>query len=141
MWRLGILIMSSLCIAALQAQSNPANLTQSQSAQADQRPATVDTMPTHRKAAITEVVANQIAPRVQWDDPQQKLERAAIVNAVTEHQLALRRDTEKLLFLAEELKQNVDKTGPNILSMDVIKKAQEIEKLAKSVKEKMKFAY
>jgi hypothetical protein len=63
------------------------------------------------------------------------------VNAVTEHQLALRRDTEKLLLLAEELKQNVDKTGPNILSMDVIKKAQEIEKLAKSVKEKMKFAY
>ena len=58
-----------------------------------------------------------------------------------EWQVALRRDTEKLLNLATELKQNVDKTSPSILSMDVIKKAQEIEKLAKSVKDKMKNAY
>jgi hypothetical protein len=35
----------------------------------------------------------------------------------------------------------VDKTSPSILSIDVIKKAQEIEKLAKSVKDKMKDAY
>lgn len=141
MWRLGILIMSSLFIVTMQAQSNPADPTQSQPSQTDHKPAPSDTTPIHRKAAITEVVASEIVPRVVWDDPQQKLQRAAIVNAVTEHQLALRRDTEKLLLLAEELKQNVDKTGPNILSMDVIKKAQEIEKLAKSVKEKMKFAY
>src|SRR6266404_2299698 len=52
-----------------------------------------------------------------------------------DRQVALRRDTERLLSLAAELKQNVDKTSPNILSMDVIKKAQEIEKLAKSVKD------
>jgi len=64
-----------------------------------------------------------------------------ITNAFLERQVALRRDTEKLLSLAAELKQNVDKTGTNILSMDVIKKAQEIEKLAKSVKDKMKNAY
>jgi hypothetical protein len=94
-----------------------------------------------RKAPPTEVVANDIAPAVTWEDPHEKLERAQIVNAVMERQIALRRDTEKLLFLAEELKQNVDKTGPNILSMEVIKKAQEIEKLAKSVKDKMKQAY
>jgi hypothetical protein len=43
--------------------------------------------------------------------------------------------------LTAELKQHVDKTGPNILSMDVIKKAAEIQKLAKSVEEKMKNAY
>ncbi len=76
-----------------------------------------------------------------WVDPQQQLTRALIQNAFVERQLALRRDTEKLLSLAAELKQNVDKTSPNILSMDVIKKAQEIEKLAKSVKDKMKDAY
>jgi len=64
-----------------------------------------------------------------------------ITNAFIERQVALRRDTEKLLNLATELKQNVDKTSPSILSMDVIKKAQEIEKLAKSVKDKMKNAY
>ena len=74
-------------------------------------------------------------------DPFQQLERVQIANAFRERQLALRRDTEKLLNLAAELKQNVDKTSPNILSMDVIKKAQEIEKLAKSVKDKMREAY
>jgi hypothetical protein len=35
----------------------------------------------------------------------------------------------------------VEKTNANILSMDVIKKAQEIQKLAKSVQDKMKNAY
>lgn len=50
----------------------------------------------------------------------------------------LKKDTEKLLELATELKQYVDKTNENTLSMDVIKKAEQIEKLAKSVKEKMK---
>ena len=51
---------------------------------------------------------------------------------------ALRNDTEKLLKLSVELKAYVDKSDENVLSLDVIKKAEEIEKLAKSVKEKMK---
>jgi len=74
-------------------------------------------------------------------DPSAQFERVQIANAFRQRQVALRRDTEKLLSLAAELKQNVDKTSPNILSMDVIKKAQEIEKLAKSVKDKMREAY
>jgi hypothetical protein len=76
-----------------------------------------------------------------WVDQHQQLSRTLVTNAFIERQLALRRDTEKLLSLAAELKQNVAKTSPSILSMDVIKKAQEIEKLAKSVKDKMKDAY
>jgi hypothetical protein len=55
-----------------------------------------------------------------------------------QRQAAIRSDTEKLLKLAEELKQYVDKTNENTLSVDVLKKAEEIEKLAHSVKEKMK---
>lgn len=47
-------------------------------------------------------------------------------------------DTEKLLALATELKADVDKTNKDTLSVDVVKKADEIEKLAHSVKEKMK---
>lgn len=74
-------------------------------------------------------------------DPQKQLARTMVTNAFRERQIALRRDTEKLFSLAAELKQNVDKTSPSILSVDVIKKAQEIEKLAKSVKDKMKDAY
>lgn len=47
-------------------------------------------------------------------------------------------DTNKLLELATELKTDVDKTNKDVLSVDVIKKADEIEKLAKSVKDRMK---
>ena len=50
---------------------------------------------------------------------------------------SLKKDTDKLLALANELKQNVDKSGVNTLSLDVVKKADEIEKLAKHVREKM----
>jgi hypothetical protein len=55
-----------------------------------------------------------------------------------QRQQDIKKDTEKLLELATELKQSVDKTTENTLSLDVIKKADEIEKLAKAVKEKMK---
>jgi len=47
-------------------------------------------------------------------------------------------DTDKLLALATDLKEEVGKTNKQILSVDVIKKADEIEKLAHSVKERMK---
>jgi len=50
----------------------------------------------------------------------------------------LEKETDKLLELATELKQYVDKTNENTLSVEVIRKAEEIEKLAHSVKEKMK---
>jgi len=55
-----------------------------------------------------------------------------------ERQAALKRDTDKLLQLSTELKQYVDKSDENMLSLDVIKKAEEIEKLAHSVKDKMR---
>ena len=56
----------------------------------------------------------------------------------TDRQKRLVADTDKLLALATDLKQQVDKTNQNIMSVDVIKKAEEIEKLAHSVREKMK---
>jgi hypothetical protein len=55
-----------------------------------------------------------------------------------ERQEALVRDTDQLLKLATELKEYVDKSNENVLSMDVVRKAAEIEKLAHSVKTKMK---
>ena len=55
-----------------------------------------------------------------------------------QRQAELKRDTEKLVKLSTELKQYVDKTNENILSLDVIKKADEIEKLAHNVKTKMR---
>jgi hypothetical protein len=67
-----------------------------------------------------------------------KLERDMAKKANQERQQALKRDTEKLLKLSTELKEYVDKTNENMLSLDVVKKAEEIEKLAHSVKTKMK---
>jgi hypothetical protein len=50
----------------------------------------------------------------------------------------LKRDTDRLLKLSQELKEYVDKSNENVLSLDVIKKADEIEKLAHSVRTKMR---
>jgi hypothetical protein len=50
----------------------------------------------------------------------------------------LKQDTEKLLQLATELKSAVDQSNENTLSMDVLKKAEQIEKLSKSVQKKMR---
>jgi spore coat polysaccharide biosynthesis protein SpsF (cytidylyltransferase family) len=74
-------------------------------------------------------------------NPHQLLQQELIARAVADRQSQLRLDTEKLVALTAELKQHVDKAGANILSMDVIKKAQEIQKLAKSVQDKMRNAY
>jgi hypothetical protein len=51
---------------------------------------------------------------------------------------ALKNDTDKLLKLSIELKAYVDKSDENVLSLNIIRKAEEIEKLAKSVRDKMK---
>lgn len=56
----------------------------------------------------------------------------------TERQKKLMEDTAKLLALATELKAEVDKSDKNTLSLEVVRKADEIERLAKSVKDRMK---
>lgn len=55
-----------------------------------------------------------------------------------QRQAELKRDADRLLKLSTELKEYVDKSNENILSLDVIKKADEIEKLAHSVKTRMR---
>jgi hypothetical protein len=76
--------------------------------------------------------------RVGMDEGRLRIERDMAKKANEARQADLRRDTEKLLKLATELKDSVDKTNESMLSVNVIKKAEEIEKLAHSVKEKMK---
>ena len=68
--------------------------------------------------------------------PGQKEKQARLQNEDRQKQLVA--DTEKLLELATELHTDVSKTDKNTLSVDVIKKADEIEKLAHSVKVKMR---
>ncbi len=72
------------------------------------------------------------------DDARNRIIHDMEKKAAKERVAALKNDTDKLLKLSVELKSYVDKTDENVLSLEVIKKADEIERLAKSVKEKMK---
>ena len=77
-------------------------------------------------------------PTIDADESRERLAREMAKKANVARQATLKSDTDKLLKLAVELKDSVDKSNVNVLSVDVMKKAEEIEKLAKSVKEKMK---
>ena len=67
-----------------------------------------------------------------------RAEKEMAKRANQERQAQLKRDTDQLLELATQLKMYVDRTNENVLSLDVIKKADQIEKLAHNVKEKMR---
>jgi uncharacterized protein involved in exopolysaccharide biosynthesis len=72
----------------------------------------------------------------EMQDEQTKKQNFEAANAERKKQIA--EDSAKLLKLATELKTEVDKTTKDELSLSVIRKADEIEKLARNVKEKMK---
>lgn len=57
---------------------------------------------------------------------------------VQQQQKQLADDTAKLLELANELKADMDKTTKDTLSLAVVKKAEQVEKLAHKVREEMK---
>jgi predicted nucleic acid-binding Zn-ribbon protein len=80
-------------------------------------------------------------PQIPEESPDVRQQREQAKRLNQARQEALRQDTAKLLQLSTELKEYVDKSSENTLSLDVIKKAEQIEKLAHSVKEKMKGTY
>lgn len=91
--------------------------------------------------------APQISPAGQATDPLQKDPLEAHSAEISQRQEKSRNDdrqrrlvadTDKLLTLATELHQDVAKTNKNVLSIDVVKRADEIERLAHGVKERMK---
>lgn len=55
-----------------------------------------------------------------------------------ERQKRLVEDTDKLLKLATELKEDVDKSNKDQMSLEVIRKAEEVERLAHDVKIRMR---
>jgi hypothetical protein len=77
-------------------------------------------------------------PMGDEDEARARITSDMAKKAAKERVAALKHDTDKLLRLSVELKQFVDKSDENVLSLDVVKKAEEIEKLARSVKDKMK---
>ena len=92
--------------------------------------------------SLAEPSSQGVPPGIQQpapeDEARARLEKDMAKKANQERQADLRRDADKLFKLATELKQYVDKTNENVLSLEVLKKAEEIEKLAHSVKSKMK---
>jgi hypothetical protein len=74
--------------------------------------------------------------QMQMQDQKGKQQNFAQANTERKKQIA--DDSAKLLKLATDLKTEVDKTTKDTLSLSVIRKADEIERLAHSVKEKMK---
>lgn len=57
---------------------------------------------------------------------------------MSEKQKQLMVQTEQLLKMAADLKVSVDKSTKDQLSLDVVRKAEAVEKMAKELKEKMR---
>lgn len=72
------------------------------------------------------------------DGTRVRMEESAAKARNSERFKRLQSDTEKLLKLSTELKEDVDKSTKNELSLDVIRKAAEVEKLAHDIKERMR---
>lgn len=97
-------------------------------------------------AALLIAIASPLSAQVQVAPPSQspqdeqvsKAEREQAKKRNENRQASLKRDTDKLYDLATELKRYVDQSNESILSVNVVRKAEEIEKLARSVKDKMK---
>jgi molecular chaperone DnaK (HSP70) len=95
-------------------------------------------------AGILFVHSEMSSQRATAQASQSRVEKDMLDRQVKEankrRQEDIRHDTDKLLHLATELKAAVDRTDEHILSIDVVRKADEVEHLAHRVKEKMKEA-
>lgn len=71
-------------------------------------------------------------------EPDPEIQRAMQRERLKKRNEEMKRDSQRLLELATELKQYVDKTGENVLSLEVLRKAEEMERLARQVKNNMR---
>jgi sRNA-binding protein len=110
---IAILVMS--CAVAAAQQSAPAPAVQTETADAT-------------------AAKPQAAQPATEETPEQRRQDAQMQER--KNQLAV--DTAKLLELANELKAEMDKSSKDTLSLGVIKKADEVEKLARKVRAEMK---
>jgi len=78
------------------------------------------------------------APATGSDD---EIQRQQAIAANLQRQVEIRRDAEKMAALMQELRDYLAKSDQGVMSVEAIKKAEEIEKLAHSVKSKMKQAF
>lgn len=91
----------------------------------------------HLPPTVTEPQGTGAPPVTSSEDVQ----RQQAIAANEQRQVEIRRDTDKMAELTQELKEYLAKTDPGVMSVDAIKKAEQIEKLARSVKSKMKQSF
>lgn len=91
----------------------------------------------HLPPAVSQSQSMGTPPVTSGDEVQK---RQAIA-ANQQRQLEIRNDTEKMAELTQELKDYLAKNDKSVMSLDAIKKAEQIEKLAHSVKSKMKQSF
>ena len=89
---------------------------------------------THLNRSVQQAPGMNTPPVRTEDDASQQL----LQNYRKQRQLELMRDAEKLHQLSGELKEFLDKNASTVLSLDMLKKAETVEKLAHSVRTKMK---
>lgn len=80
--------------------------------------------------------ANSAKPDANKPAKQTKEEKVSAAENLRKRQIA--DESTQLLVMAVALKAEIDKTNKDMLSLNVIRKADEIEKLAHTVKEKIK---
>jgi hypothetical protein len=106
---------------------------------APKAPAAVPGSSLRADVATAGAEATQIESR--QDPAQKEMQDRMFKEANKKRQQDIKNDADKLFQLATELKAAVDKSNENIFSLDVVRKAEQVEKLAKKVKENMKEAF
>jgi len=92
----------------------------------------------HKISAASSAAPQFPTQRNEQTEMQREIEDRQRKEENKKRQEEIKADTQKLFQLATELKDAVDKSNEHVLSLDVVKKAEEVEKLAKKVKEKMR---
>lgn len=87
--------------------------------------------------AITQSQGMGNVPVTSGDETQRKQAMAASL----QRQAEMRRDGEKLAKLTQELNEYLQNKSQGVISLDALKKAEQIEKLAHSVRSKMKQSF
>ena len=73
--------------------------------------------------------------------PNDSVQRQQAMAANQQRQLEIKRDMEKMAELTQELKDYIGQANQGVMSVDAIKKAEQIERLAHNLKSKMKQSF
>jgi flagellar basal body P-ring protein FlgI len=73
--------------------------------------------------------------------PGNDAQRQQAIAANLQRQAEIKRDSQKMAELTQELNSYLQKNNDMVMSLDAMKKAEQIEKLAKSLRSKMKQSF